>query len=91
MEIMEIKKNFIIDVPTKEVWSVSGDQFGQACNWATGLYHSEDIGKPTIPGAPSTNRARVTYQGDIKEEVRVYLETGKPSLAKSKELAKRAA
>ena len=69
---MEIKKEIIVNKPAAEVWSVLGDQFGEAYLWAQGLYHSKSLGAPKIEGAHCSDRVCDTSFGKIKEEIRVY-------------------
>ncbi|MEM6395147.1 MAG: SRPBCC family protein [Bacteroidota bacterium] len=69
---MEIKRNFTINQPADRVWEVLGNQFGQACEWVTGLYHSEASGNPASGNAQSVKRTCDTNQGKIKEEIRAF-------------------
>ncbi len=66
---MEIQKSIIVNKPIEQVWEVLGNQFSAAHRWASGLYHSEGIGQPTIAGASCSNRACETSFGSIKEEL----------------------
>lgn len=66
---MEFKRSIIINRPPAEVWEVLGTQFGDACQWASGLEHSEGYGTPTIAGATVSNRTCKTSVGNVKEEI----------------------
>ena len=73
---MEIKKEIIVNKPAAEVWSVLGDQFGEAYLWAQGLYHSKSLGAPKIEGAHCSDRVCDTSFGKIKEEIKKGKEEG---------------
>ena len=66
---MEFKREIIIIKPIEEVWEILGNQFGSACEWASGINHSSTYGKPNLPDAPSNNRACDTTSGKIKEVI----------------------
>ena len=69
---MDVKKAIIVNKPVAEVWNVLGNQYGEADQWARGLYHSQAEGKPQIEGAVCNNRSCDTSFGQLWEEVRVF-------------------
>ncbi len=69
---MNIKKEIIVHQPIDKVWEVLGDQYGQAYKWASGLDHSEALGRAKIQGAPCSQRSCQTNFGQITEAVRKY-------------------
>lgn len=69
---MEFKKEIIINQPIDAVWDVLGNQYSEAYKWASGLYHSEGSGAPSITGASCNNRTCETSQGRIKEVIRTF-------------------
>ncbi len=66
---MVFNKEIIIQKPIEVVWEVLGGQFGEAYQWASGLYHSQGFGIPEIDDAQWQRRACKTSQGPIKEEL----------------------
>ena len=69
---MDFKKETIINKPIHEVWEILGNQYGEAYQWASGLYHSKAIGEPRLEGAACNNRDCETSQGKIKEVIRDF-------------------
>lgn len=69
---MEIKRTFTVDKPIEAVWDVLGNDYGNACKWGTGLYHSEGKGTPTLPGAEFDQRYCETNVGNITERILVF-------------------
>lgn len=63
---MDFKRSFTVRKPVDDVWEVLGNQFGQACAWASGLHHSEVSARR---GDRPTHRACTADFGDLKEEV----------------------
>ena len=69
---MEIKRTFTVNKPIAAVWDVLGNDYGGACKWGTGLYHSEGKGAPTLPGAEFDQRYCETNVGNLTEKVLVF-------------------
>ncbi|MEO1654460.1 MAG: SRPBCC family protein [Bacteroidota bacterium] len=69
---MEFKREVIIQKSIEEVWEVLGNQYSEAYQWASGLYHSEGTGAPKIEGASCDRRSCDTSQGKIKEVIRIF-------------------
>ena len=69
---MEIKRSFTVHKPIDRVWDVLGNDYGGACKWGTGLYHSEGKGSPTLPAAEFDQRYCETNVGNITEKVLVF-------------------
>ncbi|MEL6973195.1 MAG: SRPBCC family protein [Bacteroidota bacterium] len=67
---MELKKSVLIRQPIGKVWDILGNQFTQADQWASGLYHSEGKGKPEISGAVCDQRSCQTSFGNVTEKLR---------------------
>lgn len=69
---MKIQREITVNKSVEEVWEVLGNQYTEAYQWASGLYHSEGFGKPTLEGATCSSRACNTSFGQLKEEIRVF-------------------
>lgn len=69
---MEIKRTFTVDKPIERVWDVLGNDYGGACKWGTGLYHSEGKDAPTLPDAEFDKRYCETNVGNITEKVLIF-------------------
>lgn len=66
---MEITQEVVIRKPISEVWEILGNQFGEAHKWASGLYHSQASGTPTLPEAHCSQRSCQTSIGSIREKL----------------------
>lgn len=69
---MEFKREIIINKPIENVWEILGNQFGSACEWASGINHSNTYGQSNLPDTPWNNRACDTTSGKIKEELTMF-------------------
>ena len=69
---MEFKRSFIVDKPIDQVWNVLGNQFGQVCNWASGVHHSEGRGATNMTTLTGGTRECRTDFGQLKERVEIF-------------------
>jgi len=68
---MEFKREILINQPIEKVWDVLGNQFGQVCNWASGVNKSSASAEAKNSN-DFTNRACDTTSGKIKEIVNTF-------------------
>ena len=66
---MEFKREIIINKSIEDVWEILANRFGSACQWASGINHSNAFGTPELPDAPANNRACDTTSGNVKEVI----------------------
>ena len=69
---MEFKRTVIVNKPIEQVWNVLGNQFGQVCNWASGVHHSEGSAKTDAAGRVAGTRQCKTDFGQLHERVEVF-------------------
>ena len=69
---MEFKRTFLVNKPIEQVWDILGNQFGQACHWASGVHHSEGRGATDLTNYTGGTRECRTDFGRLKERVELF-------------------
>jgi hypothetical protein len=70
--VMNIKKEEIINKSVLETWDVMGNQFGDVSKWSSVFHDSKVSGKPEIGGLDYSIRITETDKGMTEQKINFY-------------------